>query len=51
MVSSGVVDYDPRDGIYALPREHAAFLTISVKILPFYWFLEVGNGLVSLTGR
>jgi DNA-binding IclR family transcriptional regulator len=27
MVSSGVVDYDPRDGTYALPPEHAAFLT------------------------
>ena len=27
MVASGVVDYEPRDGTYALPREHAAFLT------------------------
>ena len=27
MVASGVVDYDPRDGTYALPSEHAAFLT------------------------
>jgi hypothetical protein len=27
MVAGGVVDYDPRDGTYALPREHAAFLT------------------------
>ena len=27
MVSSGDVDYDPRDGTYALPLEHAAFLT------------------------
>ena len=27
MVASGVVDYDPRDGTYALPPEHAAFLT------------------------
>ena len=27
MVSSGVVDYDARDGTYALPPEHAAFLT------------------------
>ena len=27
MVASGVVDYDPRDGTYAFPREHAAFLT------------------------
>jgi hypothetical protein len=26
MVASGVVDYDPRDGTYALPPEHAAFL-------------------------
>ena len=27
MVASGVVDYDSRDGTYALPPEHAAFLT------------------------
>ena len=27
MVASGVVDYDPRDGTYAFPCEHAAFLT------------------------
>ena len=27
MVSSRVVDYDPRNGTYALPPEHAAFLT------------------------
>ena len=27
MVSSGNVDYDPQDGTYALPPEHAAFLT------------------------
>ena len=27
MVASGVVDYDPRDGTYVLPPEHAAFLT------------------------
>jgi hypothetical protein len=27
MVAGGVVDYDPRDGTYTLPREHAAFLT------------------------
>ena len=27
MVASGIVDYDPRDGTYALPPEHAAFLT------------------------
>jgi DNA-binding IclR family transcriptional regulator len=27
MVSSGVVDYDPRDGTYALPPEQTAFLT------------------------
>jgi hypothetical protein len=27
MVASGVVDYDPQDGTYAFPREHAAFLT------------------------
>jgi SAM-dependent methyltransferase len=27
MVASGVVDYDPRNGTYALPPEHAAFLT------------------------
>jgi hypothetical protein len=28
MVASGVVDYDPRDGTYALPCEHAAFLRL-----------------------
>jgi 2-polyprenyl-3-methyl-5-hydroxy-6-metoxy-1,4-benzoquinol methylase len=27
MVAAGVVDYDSRDSTYALPREHAAFLT------------------------
>lgn len=27
MVTSGVVDYDPKDGTYTLPPEHAAFLT------------------------
>jgi 2-polyprenyl-3-methyl-5-hydroxy-6-metoxy-1,4-benzoquinol methylase len=27
MVAGGVVDYDSRHGTYALPREHAAFLT------------------------
>ena len=27
VVASGVVDYEPRDGTYALPAEHAAFLT------------------------
>ena len=27
MVAGGVVDYDPQDGTYTLPRENAAFLT------------------------
>jgi 2-polyprenyl-3-methyl-5-hydroxy-6-metoxy-1,4-benzoquinol methylase len=27
MVTGGVVEYDPEDGAYALPEEHAAFLT------------------------
>ena len=35
MVASGVVDYDPRDGTYALPPEHAAFLTRAA--MPLTW--------------
>jgi 2-polyprenyl-3-methyl-5-hydroxy-6-metoxy-1,4-benzoquinol methylase len=31
MVTSGVVDYDPRAGSYTLPPEHAAFLTRSAS--------------------